>query len=80
MVSRQRERERECERERETERDVSLGQFALTHRNAQVGERCQTTEREGARDRFVGGGRERGKKERQTEQREDKRSILTVKI
>ena len=35
---------------------MSLGQFVLTHRNAQVGERCQTTEREGAGDRFVGRG------------------------
>lgn len=25
---------------------MSLGQFVLTHRDAQVGERCQTTERE----------------------------------
>lgn len=35
---------------------MSLGQFVLTHRDAQMGERCQTTEAEIAntkRDRLV---------------------------
>lgn len=40
---------------------MSLGQFVLTHRDAQVGERCQTTER----GNFLKGWGERGcKKER----------------
>lgn len=33
--------------------DVSLGQFVLTHGDAQVGERCQTT-RGGGEDRVMG--------------------------
>lgn len=39
----------QTEGEGERERDVSLGQFVLTYRDAQVAERCQTTksEREG---------------------------------